>query len=119
MGSTKSAPELTPKKFSENYGEFIGAGPRSQIDDDNAPTADEYARLCAREIEAEAKNLELPLPKLRLEPGRALSGPSSGTVGTVGAIKQGDKKNGSTWTFPPIICPGPRCLIGTTTRCLL
>lgn len=74
------------------FGKWYGTGPRSQIDDDNAPTADEYARLCTREIEAEAKNLELPLPKLRLEPGRALSGPSGVTVGTVGAIKQGDKK---------------------------
>ena len=40
----------------------------------------------------EAAKHELPIPKLRLEPGRALSGPSGVTVGTVGAIKQGDKK---------------------------
>lgn len=74
------------------FGKWYGTGPRKQIDDDSAPTADDYARLCSQEIEAEAKKLGLPLPKLRLEPGRSLSGPSGVSVGTVGAIKQGEKK---------------------------
>ena len=74
------------------FGKWYGTGPRSQIDDDSAPTADDYARLCSREIQAEAKRLSLPLPKLRLEPGRSLSGPSGVAVGTVGAVKQGDRK---------------------------
>ncbi len=74
------------------FGKWYGTGPRSQIDDDSAPTADDYARLCSQEIQEECKKLDLPLPKLRLEPGRSLSGPSGVSVGTVGAVKQGDKK---------------------------
>jgi diaminopimelate decarboxylase len=74
------------------FGKWYGTGPRSQIDDDNAPTADDYARLCSEQIQEEAKKLGLPLPKLRLEPGRSLSGPSGVAVGTVGAVKQGEKK---------------------------
>ena len=74
------------------FGKWYGTGPRSQIDDDSAPTAEDYARLCSQEIQDEAKKLDLPLPKLRLEPGRSLSGPSGVAVGTVGAVKQGDKK---------------------------
>ena len=74
------------------FGKWYGTGPRSQLDDDSAPTADDYARLCSEEIQAEAKRLDLPLPRLRLEPGRSLSGPSGVTVGTVGAVKQGEKK---------------------------
>lgn len=74
------------------FGKWYGTGPRSQIDDDSAPTADDYARLCSQEIQDEAKRLDLPLPRLRLEPGRSLSGPSGVTVGTVGAVKQGTRK---------------------------
>ncbi len=75
------------------FGKWYGTGPRSQIDNaETAPTPDEYAQLCSREIEDECEKLGLPLPLLRLEPGRALSGPSGVTVGTVGAVKQGDKK---------------------------
>ena len=74
------------------FGKWYGTGPRGQIDDGSAPTADDYARLCSREIQDEATKLGLPLPKLRLEPGRSLSGPSGVTVGTVGAVKQGEKK---------------------------
>ncbi len=74
------------------FGKWYGTGPRSQIDDDSAPTAEDYARLCSQEIQEEAKKLDLPLPRLRLEPGRSLSGPSGVTVGTVGAVKQGTRK---------------------------
>jgi len=74
------------------FGKWYGTGPRSQLDDGSAPTADDYAKLCSQEIQAEAEKLGLPLPRLRLEPGRSLSGPSGVTVGTVGAVKQGDKK---------------------------
>ena len=74
------------------FGKWYGTGPRNQLDDDSAPTADDYARLCSQEIQDEAKKLDLPLPKLRLEPGRSLSGPSGVSVGTVGAVKQGSKK---------------------------
>ncbi len=74
------------------FGKWYGTGPRNQIDGDNAPTPDDYAKLCTQEIQAECEKLDLPLPKLRLEPGRSLSGPSGVAVGTVGAVKQGEKK---------------------------
>lgn len=74
------------------FGKWYGTGPNSQLDNDKAPTAEDYARLCCAAIKDEAQKLKLPLPKLRLEPGRALSGPSGVAVGRVGAVKQGEKK---------------------------
>ena len=71
------------------FGKWYGTGPNSQMDDQNAPTAEDYARLCCAAIKDEAAKLGLPLPKLRLEPGRALSGPAGVAVGRVGAIKEG------------------------------
>lgn len=74
------------------FGKWYGTGPNSQLDDAKAPTAEDYARLCCAAIREEAEKLGLPLPKLRLEPGRALSGPSGVAVGKVGAVKVGDRK---------------------------
>lgn len=74
------------------FGKWYGTGPNSQLDDQHAPTPEDYARLCAAAIREEADRLGLPLPKLRLEPGRALSGPAGIAVGRVGAIKQGAVK---------------------------
>jgi diaminopimelate decarboxylase len=71
------------------FGKWYGTGPNSQLDDAKAPTAEDYARLCSEAIRAEAGRLGLPLPKLRLEPGRALSGPAGVAVGRVGAVKTG------------------------------
>ena len=74
------------------FGKWYGTGPNNQLDDAKAPTAEDYARLCCAAIKEEAERLGLPLPKLRLEPGRALSGPSGVAVGRVGAVKQGTAK---------------------------
>jgi diaminopimelate decarboxylase len=74
------------------FGKWYGTGPNRELDDAKAPTAEDYARLCCAAIKEEAARLKLDLPKLRLEPGRALSGPSGISVGRVGAIKQGDHK---------------------------
>ncbi len=74
------------------FGKWYGTGPNKQLDDSNAPTAEDYARLCAAAIKDEAQKLGLPLPKLRLEPGRSLSGPAGVAVGTVGAVKTGERK---------------------------
>ena len=74
------------------FGKWYGAGPNSQLDDAKAPTAEDYARLCSEAIKTEAARLGLPLPKLRLEPGRALSGPAGVAVGRVGAVKTGASK---------------------------
>ncbi len=74
------------------FGKWYGTGPNRQLDDASAPTAEDYARLCSAAIKAEAEKHGLPLPKLRLEPGRALSGPSGVSVGQVGAVKTGSTK---------------------------
>lgn len=74
------------------FGKWYGTGPNSQLDDASAPTAADYARLCCAAIKEEAERLGLPLPKLRLEPGRALSGPSGVAVGRVGAVKTGQTR---------------------------
>lgn len=74
------------------FGKWYGTGPNSQIDDRDAPTPEDYARECAAAIRDEAGKLGLPLPKLRLEPGRAISGPSGVSVGRVGAVKEGATK---------------------------
>jgi len=74
------------------FGKWYGTGPNSQLDDAKAPTAEDYALLCSTAITAEAARLGLPLPKLRLEPGRALSGPAGVAVGRVGAVKTGAVK---------------------------
>ncbi|WP_210490899.1 diaminopimelate decarboxylase family protein [Microvirga antarctica] len=74
------------------FGKWYGTGPNGQLDDDRAPTAEDYARLCSAAIKEETARYGLPLPKLRLEPGRALSGPSGVAVGMVGAVKEGDHK---------------------------
>jgi diaminopimelate decarboxylase len=74
------------------FGKPYGTGPRSQLDDATAPTAEDYATHCTAAIRDEAQRLGLSLPKLRMEPGRALSGPSGVAVGRVGAVKQGEKK---------------------------
>ena len=76
------------------FGKWYGTGPNSQIDDEAAPAPEDYARECSAAIRDEAERLGLPLPKLRLEPGRAISGPSGVAVGRVGAVKQGAAK---TW----------------------
>jgi diaminopimelate decarboxylase len=71
------------------FGKWYGTGPNSQLDDASAPTAEDYARLCCDAIKDEAGKLGLPMPRLRLEPGRALSGPAGVAVGRVGAVKEG------------------------------
>jgi diaminopimelate decarboxylase len=74
------------------FGKPYGTGPKSQLDDSTAPTPEDYAEHCCAAIKDEAKKRGLPLPKLRMEPGRSLSGPSGIAVGKVGAVKQGEKK---------------------------
>lgn len=74
------------------FGKWYGTGPNGELDDASAPTAEDYAKHCCAAIIDEAKTLNLPRPKLRLEPGRSLSGPAGVSVGRVGAVKQGDRK---------------------------
>jgi diaminopimelate decarboxylase len=74
------------------FGKPYGTGPKSQLDNALAPTADDYAKLLCAGIKEECAKQDLQLPKLRMEPGRSLSGPAGVTVGRVGAVKQGEKK---------------------------
>jgi diaminopimelate decarboxylase len=74
------------------FGKWYGTGPNGELDDSNAPTPEDYAKHCCTAVKDEAKKLNLPLPKLRMEPGRSLSGPAGVSVGRVGAVKQGVKK---------------------------
>lgn len=74
------------------FGKWYGTGPNSQLDDASAPGPEQYARLCAEAIKDEAERHGLPLPKLRLEPGRSLSGPAGVAVGRVGAVKTGTSR---------------------------
>ncbi|GGI85749.1 diaminopimelate decarboxylase [Polymorphobacter multimanifer] len=73
------------------FGKWYGTGPNRQIDGPDAPTPADYARAVCSAIREEAEARGLPLPKLRLEPGRALSGPAGVAVGRVGAVKRGAK----------------------------
>ena len=45
------------------FGKWYGTGPNKQIDNDKAPTPDDYARLCSKEIADEAKKLEPAAPE--------------------------------------------------------
>lgn len=74
------------------FGKWYGTGPNGELDGASAPTPEDYAKHCCAAIKDEAKKLNLPLPKLRMEPGRSLSGPAGVSVGRVGAVKQGDRK---------------------------
>jgi diaminopimelate decarboxylase len=74
------------------FGKPYGTGPRGQLDDKSAPTADDYAEHLCAAIKEECAKQALPLPKLRMEPGRSISGPSGVAVGRVGAVKEGERK---------------------------
>ena len=74
------------------FGKPYGTGPRSQLDDQTAPTPDDYAEHLCAAVKEECAKQKLELPKLRMEPGRSLSGPSGVSVGRVGAVKEGEKK---------------------------
>ena len=89
---TGSAPPCIDLGGGWTFGKPYGTGPKSQLDNESAPTADDYAKLLCTAIKEECAKQNLPLPKLRMEPGRSLSGPAGVTVGRVGAVKQGEKK---------------------------
>ena len=52
------------------FGKPYGTGPKSQLDNASAPTADDYAKLLCAGIKEECAKQDLQLPKLRMEPGR-------------------------------------------------
>lgn len=68
------------------YGRDYGTGPGG-VDDASSPTAEDYARDVSAAVKEECEKHGLPLPKLRVEPGRVISGPTGVTIGRVGAVK--------------------------------
>jgi diaminopimelate decarboxylase len=68
------------------YGRSTGTGPGG-VDDDSSPTPTDYAKAVGDAIRDECARHDLPLPKLKIEPGRVISGPSGVAIGKVGAVK--------------------------------
>jgi len=57
------------------------------LPEDRPPSIEEYVQALARAVREEARALQLPLPKLMLEPGRTIVGDAGVTLYTVGAVK--------------------------------
>lgn len=75
------------------FGRKEKTGPRGGVDDERVSTFEQYAReVCAGVREACAK-LDFPLPKLRIEPGRSISGKAGIAIGRVGAVKAWPEKD--------------------------
>lgn len=75
------------------FGRPERTGPYGQ-DDENTPSFEQYAAAVCPAIADECRLTGLPLPKLKIEPGRALAACSTITVGRVGAVKRHPTK---TW----------------------
>ena len=100
------------------YGTWYGTGPNSQIDDDRAPTPEDYARLTSEAIKDEAKKLDLPLPKLQAG-ARAAASPARPALRSAlsARSRSATTRSGSISTSPPTTCRGRRCSTGTITPC--
>jgi diaminopimelate decarboxylase len=57
-------------------------------EEDNAPPPSAYAEVIVRTLKAGCERYGMPLPRLIIEPGRAITGPAGVAVYTVGAIKE-------------------------------
>lgn len=67
----------------------LGGGFGIQYLPNHDPVAlSEMSRICAESVTAAAKELNLPLPSLVLEPGRSITGPAGLTVYTIGSVKK-------------------------------
>lgn len=55
---------------------------------DEPPSIDSYGEAIVRSISSEAKRLDLPLPRISIEPGRGIVGEAGVTLYRVGVIKQ-------------------------------
>ena len=74
------------------FGRKEKTGPRGGIDDERVSSFEDYGREVARSVKAECGTHDLPLPKLRIEPGRAISGSAGISIGRVGAVKDWPEK---------------------------
>ncbi|MET7773399.1 diaminopimelate decarboxylase [Nocardia sp. NPDC005366] len=59
----------------------------SYLPSDDPPPLDEFAAKLRGLVEAEAAHAGLPMPKIAVEPGRAIAGPGTVTLYEVGTIK--------------------------------
>ena len=69
------------------FGRPEKTGPLHGMDDESTPSFEEYAEVVCTALQDECKRLKLPLPGIKIEPGRSVSGTCGIAVGRVGAIK--------------------------------
>ena len=74
------------------FGRKEKTGPRGGIDDERVSDFEEYGRAVCGAVKDECQKHELPLPKLRIEPGRSISGMAGISIGRVGAVKEWPEK---------------------------
>ena len=74
---------LRMREFSPGGGYAI-----NYTEEDDAPPPSAYAEVIVRALKAGCERYNLPLPRLIIEPGRAITGPAGVAVYTVGAIKE-------------------------------
>ena len=68
-----------------NFGGGLGI---YYADGDKPPTVKQYADVLINAVKKNAADLDLPVPKIIVEPGRSIAGPSGITLYTVGAVKE-------------------------------
>ena len=69
------------------YGRLEKTGPLGE-DDATTPTFEQYAEAVCDALKGECRSRGMPLPALKLEPGRALSSSIGITLGRVGVVKK-------------------------------
>ena len=57
--------------------------------DQHPPTPQEYAAIIVEAVRAGCRRYDIPLPRLLLEPGRAIVGPAGVALYSVGSVKEG------------------------------
>ena len=68
-----------------NFGGGLGI---YYADGDKLPTVKQYADVLINAVKKNAADLDLPVPKIMVEPGRSIAGPSGITLYTVGSVKE-------------------------------
>jgi len=68
-----------------NFGGGLGI---YYADGDDPPAVKQYADVLINAVNKTATELGIPVPKIMIEPGRAITGPSGITLYTVGSIKE-------------------------------
>jgi len=69
------------------FGRPERTGPNGD-DDENTPSYEEYAEGVCAAVREECERQGLPLPHLKIEPGRSIAAPTTILIGRVGAVKE-------------------------------